>query len=76
MYQVFPAALLAALLAPPALSHGSDGTVLERPAMLYPINVRYYEVATGLRRREDKDFSDLDSSTQSQLIYGRPGGKP
>ncbi|KAL8957357.1 MAG: hypothetical protein Q9183_006083, partial [Haloplaca sp. 2 TL-2023] len=27
----------------------------------------------GLRRRSEADFADLDPSSQSQLIYGRPG---
>ena len=76
MYQVFSAALLAVTLALPAFSHTAPGeTVLESPAVLHPINVRHYEAATGLRPREDQDFSDLDPNTQSQLIYGRPGGK-
>ena len=77
MYKGFPAALLAVLLALPAFSHPGPGeTVPEGPAVLHPINVRHYEAATGLRRREDQDFSDLDPNTQSQLIYGRPGGTP
>ena len=77
MYQGFSAALLAVTFALPAFPHtGSGETVLKGPAVLHPINVRHYEAATGLRRREDQDFSDLDPNTQSQLIYGRPGGKP
>ena len=77
MYQGFLAALLAVIFALPAFSHtGLGETVLESPAVLHPINLRHYEAATGLRRREDQDFSDLDPNTQSQLIYGRPGGKP
>ena len=77
MYKGFSAALLAVVLAVPAFSHSGPGeTVLGGPAVLHPINVRHYEAATGLRRREDEDFSDLDPNTQSQLIYGRPGGGP
>lgn len=45
------------------------------PAVLHPINLRSYEAAMGLQRRSGEDFTDLDLSTQSQLIYGRPGGK-
>lgn len=77
MNKAFLAALLAVVLVIPAFSHSSPSeTVLEGPAVLHPINVRHYEAATGLRRREEQDFSDLDPNTQSQLIYGRPGGKP
>ena len=49
---------------------------LGEPLVLHPINLRAYESATGLHRREEEqdDFSDLDPKTQSQLIYGRPGG--
>lgn len=49
---------------------------LEESLVLHPINLRAYESAVGLRRRENEqdDFSDLDPGTQSQLIYGRPGG--
>ena len=43
-------------------------------SVLRPINLRDYESATGLRRRSEEYFSDLDPSAQSQLIYGRPGG--
>ncbi len=45
------------------------------PAVLHPINLRSYEAAMGLQRRDGEDFTDLDPDTQSQLIYGRPGGK-
>ena len=77
MYKGFCAALLAVALALPGFSHPMLGeTVLEGPTKLHPINVRNYEAATGLRRREDQDFSDLDPNTQSQLIYGSPGGMP
>lgn len=45
------------------------------PSILHPINLRSYEAAFGLRRREAEDFTDLDPATQSELIYGRPGGR-
>ena len=77
MYTGFSAALLAVVLALPAFSHSGPGeTLLEGHTVLHPINVRHYEAATGLNRREDQDFSNLDPTTQSQLIYGRPGGTP
>ena len=76
MYRTLFTALLAVWFVSPAFSHlGSAETVSEGPAVLSPINVRHYEAATGMRRRDDQDFSDLDPNTQSQLIYGRPGGK-
>lgn len=76
MYRILSTALLAIWVASPAFCHlGSAETVSEGPAILHPINIRHYEAATGLRRRDDQDFSDLDPNTQSQLIYGRPGGK-
>lgn len=55
----------------PAISESaiSGGTRLR------PISIRQFEVASGLRRRQDAvDFSDLSLQTQSQLIYGSPGG--
>ena len=76
MYRYLSTALLAASLALPASSYpGRAETVSESSAVLHPINVRHYEAAIGLRRRDDQDFSDLDPNTQSQLIWGRPGGK-
>ena len=48
---------------------GSQGTTLR------PIAIRDYEAAAGLQRRENsEDFSDLDTKTQAELIYGSPGG--
>ena len=77
MYRYFSTALLVITLSFPALSHpGHAEIVSEGPSVLHPINVRHYEAATGLRPRDDEDFSDLDPNTQSQLIYGRPGGEP
>ena len=77
MYQMLFAAILGVLYAFPALSYpGQAEQKAQDSAVLYPINLRHYEAATGLRRREEQDFSDLDPNTQSQLIYGRPGGKP
>lgn len=40
---------------------------------LHPINLRDYESAVGLHRREKEDFSQLEPGSQTQLIYGRPG---
>ena len=75
MYNTLSIALLALEFASPACSyHEHVDTVSEGPSVLFPINVRHYEAATGLRQRDDQDFSDLDPNTQSQLIYGRPGG--
>ncbi|KAL8941040.1 MAG: hypothetical protein Q9216_002487 [Gyalolechia sp. 2 TL-2023] len=51
----------------------ADRPASHSPAVLKPINVNDFEVATGIRRRAAGDFSDLDLSTQAQLIYGRPG---
>lgn len=47
---------------------GSQGTVLR------PIASRDLGAAAGLHRRASEDFSNLDLQTQSQLIYGNPGG--
>ncbi len=77
MYRNLSATLLAVALSILAFSApGHAEATSGGPAVLHPINVRQYEAATGLRRRDDEDFSDLDPNTQSQLIYGRPGGKP
>ncbi len=77
MYKIISATLFAVALSIPAFSSpGHAEAESDGPALLYPISVRHYEAATGLRRRDDEDFSDLDPNTQSQLIYGRPGGKP
>ena len=77
MYKTLSTALLAVSLAIPAFSHSENAETVSRgPAVLHPINVRHYEAAAGLRPRDDQDFSDLDPNTQSQLIYGRAGGKP
>ena len=76
MYLWLSKSLLALALVLPAFSYPRHAkTKSDSPANLYPINIRQYEAATGLRRREDEDFSDLDPNTQSQLIYGRPGGE-
>ena len=77
MYKPSCTALFAVALAFSAFSYlGHTETVSEGSALLLPINLRHYEAAAGLRRRDEEDFSDLDPHTQSQLIYGRPGGKP
>lgn len=46
-------------------------------SVLKPIHIRDWEAAhgIGLERRASKDFADLDPRTQSQLVYGRPGGE-
>ena len=67
--------VLAIALALSRLHTGNAENVPKSSALLLPINVRQYEAATGLQRRDDNDFSDLDPDTQSQLIYGRPGGQ-
>lgn len=51
-----------------ALSRHAD------PTPLRPINIVNYEAALGLQRRDTEDFSDLNLQTQSELIYGSPGG--
>ena len=62
--------LLASASPSPLLSpvSASQGTVLR------PITGRDLGAATGLQRRTSEDFSNLDLQTQSQLIYGNPGG--
>ena len=76
MYKILCTALLAIALALPAFSHPAHvEAVSDGPAVFLPINVRSYEAVTGLRRRDDENFADLDPSTQSQLIYGSPGSK-
>lgn len=44
------------------------------PQVLKPINIFAFESAQGLQRRSTEDVSHLDLQTQSQLIYGSPGG--
>ena len=46
----------------------------EYTSRLKPINIRDFEIAADISRREAEDLSTLDFQTQSQLIYGRPGG--
>lgn len=46
----------------------------ELSSVLKAINVRDFEHAAGVRRRSEEKLSDLNLQTQSQLIYGRPGG--
>ena len=45
------------------------------PQVLTPINIFAFEHAQGLHRRSTEDFSHLDLESQSQLVYGSPGGK-
>ena len=42
---------------------------------LRPISIVNYEAAIGLQRRDSEEFSGLNLQTQSDLIYGSPGGK-
>lgn len=62
----------------PSLAWSSPDEFVVGPAAtaLKPININDFEAATGVQRRAAEDFSHLDLSTQAQLIYGRPGGKP
>lgn len=36
-----------------------------------PISSRNYEAAFGIKRRAEEMFSDLEPSTQAELVYGR-----
>ncbi|KAL8726096.1 MAG: hypothetical protein Q9166_006933 [cf. Caloplaca sp. 2 TL-2023] len=78
MHRMIPSLLIAAAVLFSATSHAgpllSRSLPLDESLTLHPINLRDYETAVGLHRRDqDDDFSKLDPSTQSQLIYGRPG---
>ena len=44
------------------------------PTELRPIHITDYEAAMGLHRREADSFSSLNLQTQSELVYGSPGG--
>jgi len=44
------------------------------PQILKAINIFDFQSAQGLQRRSSEDFSHLDLQTQSELIYGSPGG--
>lgn len=45
------------------------------PQVLKAINIFDFQSAQGLQRRSSEDFSHLDLQTQSELIYGSPGGR-
>lgn len=67
--------LLAAVFCPLAFAAGGinergNGQVTR----LRPIHIADYEAAMGLQRRESERFSGLSPQTQSELIYGTPGG--
>lgn len=66
--------LLAAATLLPGVCCTANTGIAPDASVLHPINLRDYESAVGLRRRSEEAFTDLDPSTQSQLIYGRPGG--
>lgn len=61
--------VLASSNAPPQAPPPQQGTVL------HPINIADYEASMGLQRRDSNDLSTLDPQTQSELLYGSPGGK-
>ena len=74
--QIYRLILVVATLILGCCNGSLAGAVLgtDEPLVLYPINLRDYESALGIYRRSGEEFADLDLSTQSQLIYGRPGG--
>ncbi|KAI4088341.1 MAG: hypothetical protein Q9206_004819 [Seirophora lacunosa] len=75
-YQSYALFLAAAIPILPILGFplSADDTVVGKAATaLKPINVLDFEAATGIQRRVAEDFSNLNLSTQAQLIYGRPG---
>ncbi|KAL8957970.1 MAG: hypothetical protein Q9193_004880, partial [Seirophora villosa] len=75
-YQSYAFFLAAAIPILPILGFplSADDTVVGKAATaLKPINVLDFEAATGIQRRVAEDFSNLNLSTQAQLIYGRPG---
>ena len=45
------------------------------PTKLLPITVNRLSGDGGLDRRAAESFSNLDLETQSELIYGTPGGQ-
>ncbi len=51
----------------------STSSPVDESINLRPINIRSYESAMGLHRREEAKFSELDPQTQARLIWGRPG---
>ena len=45
------------------------------PTKLIPITINRPTTDDGLHRRASEKFADLDLQTQSELIYGSPGGE-
>lgn len=70
--RIYSLALGAALSALPvfALAKAEPG-----PQILKAINFFDFQSAQGLQRRSSGDFSHLDLQTQSELVYGSPGGE-
>lgn len=59
----------------PSLCSASSRLFATQGITLKPIAIRDFERASGIeRRRASEDFSNLNLQTQSQLIYGSPGG--
>lgn len=54
-------------------SPGSADTA-DAPIILRPIKLNKTVDTEGLDRREAENFQDLDFQTQSELIFGSPGG--
>ena len=52
----------------------SFSPIADDPPTLLPINLRDFEAAVGIQRRDSDFFSDLDPANQAQLLYGQPGG--
>ena len=52
----------------------AHSSLFEYTSGLKPVNIRDFEIAADISRRGAADLSTLDLQTQSQLVYGRPGG--
>ncbi|KAL8967303.1 MAG: hypothetical protein Q9197_005503 [Variospora fuerteventurae] len=72
-YALFLATALPILPALASPFPANDEVFGKAATALKPINVLDFEAATGVQRRAAEGFSNLDLSTQAQLIYGRPG---
>ncbi|KAI4256239.1 MAG: hypothetical protein L6R42_006339, partial [Xanthoria sp. 1 TBL-2021] len=77
MHKVFSSLSLAVAILFAAVCHAEPlfptSSPVDESTNLHPINLRDYESAVGLHRREKEDFSQLEPGSQTQLIYGRPG---
>ena len=76
MHKVWLSCLAYASLIP--LIHSAPTSQQSRsadPIAFHPVGIKDYEAAVGLHRRDDKQFSDLDLQSQSQLVYGSAGGE-